>query len=450
MSNSNQIIVIGGGLAGCEAAWMLARSGFRVELSEMRPVETTPAHTTSNLAELVCSNSFRSACTENAVGLLKEEMRALGSLVLGTASRHSVAAGDALAVDREGFSREVTEKIQSCKQISVIRREAASLVGTAETIVATGPLTSEKLSHEIASIAGMEHLYFYDAIAPIVDYQSLDMSTIFAQSRYGKGAGDDYLNCPLDGDAYFSLVTELTSAAAVPARDFEKQIHFSGCMPIEAIAASGPLSLAHGPLKPVGLVDPRTGRRPFAVVQLRRENEAGTAWNLVGCQTKLTYPEQKRVFRMIPGLEKAEFLRLGSMHRNTFLNGPVLLDASLRLKGRENLAFAGQITGVEGYVESAACGMLAGLFAAARLKGIESPLPPAETAFGSLLLHVTSSPWKHFQPSNINYGLFPPLPGRFPPKSRNSAYADRARKALVPWLALVRAVTGGSEDGRPD
>jgi hypothetical protein len=247
------------------------------------------------------------------------------------------------------------------------------------------------MSKAIASLTGIEHLYFYDAIAPIVDVQSLDFSIVFAQSRYGKGEGDDYLNCPLSREQYAVFVEALLSAATVPSREFEKQLHFSGCMPIEAIAASGALSLAHGPLKPVGIVDPRTGERPFAVVQLRRENEAGAAWNLVGCQTKLTYPEQKRVFRMIPGLEKAEFLRLGSMHRNTFLNGPALLDETLRLKGHENLTFAGQITGVEGYVESAACGMLAGLFTAARLLGRDPSLPPAETAFGSLLRHVTSS-----------------------------------------------------------
>lgn len=437
MSNSINVMVIGGGLAGCEAAWMLARNGIRVDLFEMRPVSRTPAHATAQLAELVCSNSFRSSNPENAVGLLKNEMRSLGSLVLDTASRHAVAAGEALAVDREGFAAEMTGRISGNPLIRISRSEGTELPETEETLVASGPLTSESLSEAIAGLTGIEHLYFYDAIAPIVDVQSLDFSIVFAQSRYGKGEGDDYLNCPLSREQYAAFVETLLSAATVPSREFEKQLHFSGCMPIEAIATSGVLSLAHGPLKPVGIVDPRTGERPFAVVQLRRENEAGEAWNLVGCQTKLTYPEQKRVFRMIPGLERAEFLRLGSMHRNTFLNGPVLLDETLRLKGHENLTFAGQITGVEGYVESAACGMLAGMFLAARLKGLEPSLPPAETALGSLLRHVTSSPWKHYQPSNINYGLFPPLLRRYPPRARNSHYSERARAALAPWLEVV-------------
>jgi methylenetetrahydrofolate--tRNA-(uracil-5-)-methyltransferase len=437
MSNSMNVMVIGGGLAGCEAAWMLARNGIRVDLFEMRPGNSTPAHATAHLAELVCSNSFRSSNPENAVGLLKNEMRALGSLVLDTASNHAVAAGDALAVDREGFSAEMTDRIAGNPLIRLSRSEGTELPETAETLVASGPLTSEGMSKAIASLTGIEHLYFYDAIAPIVDVQSLDFSIVFAQSRYGKGEGDDYLNCPLSREQYAVFVEALLSAATVPSREFEKQLHFSGCMPIEAIAASGVLSLAHGPLKPVGIVDPRTGERPFAVVQLRRENEAGAAWNLVGCQTKLTYPEQKRVFRMIPGLEKAEFLRLGSMHRNTFLNGPALLDETLRLKGHENLTFAGQITGVEGYVESAACGMLAGLFTAARLLGRDPSLPPAETAFGSLLRHVTSSQWKHYQPSNINYGLFPPLLRRYPPRTRNYHYSERARAAMVPWLEAM-------------
>jgi len=430
-------MVIGGGLAGCEAAWMLARNGIRVDLFEMRPGVRTPAHETSLLAELVCSNSLRSSNPANAVGLLKQEMRALGSLTMDAASRHAVAAGDALAVDRTGFSSEITRLVGGHPLIRLERSEVTGLPGTAEAIVASGPLTSPALSEAVASATGMEYLYFYDAIAPIVDVQSLDRSMVFAQSRYGKGGGEDYLNCPMYGDEYFMFVKELLLAEAVQTRDFEKQIHFQGCMPIEAMAATGPLALAHGPLKPVGLTDPRTGRRPFAVVQLRRENEAGTAWNLVGCQTRLTYPEQKRVFRMIPGMEKAEFLRLGSMHRNTFINGPALLDSALRMNGRESLVFAGQIAGVEGYVESAACGILAGLFGAARHRGLEPPVPPSETALGSLLRHVTSSRWKHYQPSNINYGLFPPLAHRLPPKERNAAYSERARAALEPWIREV-------------
>jgi methylenetetrahydrofolate--tRNA-(uracil-5-)-methyltransferase len=427
-------MVIGGGLAGCEAAWMLARNGIQVEVLEMRPAIRTPAHETSLLAELVCSNSFRSSNSENAVGLLKDEMRALGSLVLDVASRHLVAAGDALAVDRTGFSSEMTSLVEKHPLIRVTRSEARGLPDTGETVVASGPLTSEALSATLTALTGVEHLYFYDAISPIVDYHSIDMSQIFAQSRYGKGNGDDYLNCPLDREQYLSFREALLSAEQVGSRDFEKLLHFTGCMPIEAIAASGEMALAHGPLKPVGITEPRSGERPFAVVQLRRENEAGSAWNLVGCQTRLTYPEQKRVFRMIPGLEQARFLRLGSMHRNTFINGPALLESDLRLKSRPNLTFAGQITGVEGYVESAACGMLAGLFAACRLKGLEPLLPPAETALGSLLRHVTSSGWKHYQPSNVNYGLFPPLSRRLPPRSRNAAYARRAAEALAGWL----------------
>lgn len=433
-------VVIGGGLAGCEAAWALSRAGINVELREMRPAVMTETHVTAGLAELVCSNSLRSSNPENAVGLLKTEMRALGSIVLEAALGNRVPAGDALAVDRTLFSAHITARIESDERIDLKRMESVEIPSCRPVIVATGPLTSPALSRRISELTGSEHLYFYDAIAPVVSDDSLDHSRIFCQSRYDKGDGDDYLNCPMDAEQYGRFVTALLEAERVPARSFEKELHFAGCMPVEAIAASGPDALSHGPLKPVGLTDPKTGSRPFAVVQLRRENAAGTSWNLVGCQTKLTYGEQKSVFRMIPGLAGAEFLRFGSMHRNTFINGPALLDPKLRLLASPEIMFAGQITGVEGYVESAACGLLAGLFLAASRKGIELPAPPLETALGSLLRHAVGSPLRHFQPSNVNYGLFPPLTGRTPRLDRNSAYAGRAREAFLPWLVKAGGV----------
>jgi len=430
-----KVLVIGGGLAGCEAAWALARAGISVELMEMRPCACTPAHRTSLLAELVCSNSLRSSNPMNAAGLLKEEMRALGSLVMDAADACRVPAGDALAVDREKFGRAVTERLEADPLVSVVRGEATGIPPGRPVILATGPLTSDRMSAEIELLAGSKHLYFYDAIAPVVSAESLDMTAVFAQSRYDKGGGDDYLNCPLSEDDYQAFLDELLSAETVPLRSFERELHFSGCMPVEVIAASGSLSLLHGPLKPVGLVDPRTGQRPFAVIQLRMENAAGTAWNLVGCQTKLTHPEQRRVFRLVPGLGRAEFLRYGSMHRNTFVNGPAILDGTLRVRGREEVTLAGQITGVEGYIESAACGIMAGLFTAARVLGDEPLPPPAETAMGSLLHHATSSQWKHYQPSNINFGLFPALARRHAPDARNAAYVQRAREKLGDWLS---------------
>lgn len=427
-------MVIGGGLAGCEAAWMLARHGFSVDLIEMRPTVTTPAHRTGMLAELVCSNSFRSADPANAVGLLKQEMEAMGSLVMRVARQCSIPAGGALAVDREEFARGITSLIDSNPLIRVIREEATSIHSGRQVILASGPLTSDALASSITGLTGSQGLYFYDAIAPVVSADSLDMSVVFAQSRYGKGGGDDYLNCPVSEADYSALVDELLVAETVPLHHFEREIHFTGCMPVEAIASTGRMALAYGPMKPVGLVDPRTGSRPFAAVQLRRENAAGTAWNLVGFQTKMTYPEQRRIIRLIPGLERAEFLRYGSMHRNTFIDSPRILDSTLRMRGREHVVFAGQITGVEGYVESAACGMLAGLFTASRLTGAAPETPPPETAVGSLLRHVTSSNWKRFQPSNVNYGLFPPLERRVPHRERNAAYAERARGLMADWL----------------
>lgn len=427
-------VVAGGGMAGCEAAWAMARAGVACELVEMRPAVMTEAHVTGTLAELVCSNSLRSSNPENAVGLLKQEMSQLGSIVMQAASGCRVPAGDAFAVDRALFSRTVENLVENQENITVTRAEVTDFPRHRRVIVATGPLTSPALSRRIAELTGSEHLYFYDAIAPVVSDCSIDRSVAFPQSRYDKGGGDDYLNCPMDAETYHRFVEALLAAEKVPARAFEKELHFAGCMPVEAIAASGAEALAHGPLKPVGLTDPATRGRPYAVVQLRRENASGTAWNLVGCQTKLMYPEQARVFRMVPGLGDAEFLRFGSMHRNTFINGPAVLDGTLRLVRDPMISFAGQIAGVEGYVESAACGILAGLFAASGALGAEFAPPPPETAMGSLLRHATASPLRHFQPSNVNYGLFPPLPGRIPAKIRNAAYAERAREAFARWI----------------
>jgi methylenetetrahydrofolate--tRNA-(uracil-5-)-methyltransferase len=439
----SDVRVVGGGLAGCEAAWQLARAGFEVELFEMRPLRSSEAHKTDGLAELVCSNSFRSNNPDNAVGLLKVEMREVGSLVLWAAERHAVPAGDALAMDRDGFSAEVTRAIQSHPRIRVVREEVTALPDDKPTIIATGPLTSDALAARIVELTGQDRLYFYDAIAPIVDADSIDRSVVFAASRWGKGEGADYLNCPLDEAGYFAFHQALLTADRVPVNAAEKARYFTGCLPIEVIADSGPMSLAFGPMKPVGLDDPRTGRRPFAVVQLRQENRDATAYNLVGFQTKLKYPEQARVFRMIPGLERAEFLRMGSVHRNTYIHGPGLLSPELRLQSARHLVFAGQITGVEGYVESTACGLLAGLFTAARLRGADAPLPPRVTALGSLLHHVTAADSPDYQPSNINYSLFPGLGRRVPKRDKKAAYRERATEALAPWIAQAHELLAG-------
>lgn len=431
------VLVIGGGLAGCEAAYQIARGGFRVIIYEMRPIRSSEAHKTSGLAELVCSNSFRSNNPDNAVGLLKREMAALGSIILQAAVNNSVPAGDALAMDRDAFSHDVTSYITSHANIRVIRRHVTHLEHNCPVIVATGPLTSDVLADQIVAMLGAESLYFYDAIAPIVDADSINRDIVFAQSRWDKGDGADYLNCPMDKDQYERFVSELLAAEKVPLREFEKAKYFQGCQPVEVIAESGPRSLAFGPMKPVGLVDPRTGRRPYAVVQLRTENRAATAYNLVGFQTKLKYPEQKRVFSMIPGLENAEFLRFGSVHRNTYIHGPRWLDSHLRLKHHDNIAFAGQITGVEGYVESTACGLLVGLFILARLRGTQLPPPPRETALGSLHHHVTVMENDDYQPTNINHGLFPALDEKKKKRDKKASYRERAEQALLPWLRTV-------------
>jgi len=431
-SNCQRLTVIGGGLAGCEAAWQAARLGVRVELLEMKPEKFSPAHQLPGLAELVCSNSLRGDSLDNAVGLLKEELRRLGSLFMEAAEATRVPAGGALAVDRERFSALMTERICSHPLIEVRHGEVTSIPSDGVVVVASGPLTSEPLAAAIGLLAG-QYLYFYDAIAPIVTAESVDMGTVFAASRYGKGDGDDYLNCPFSCEEYEAFIDALLAAEKVPAKDFEKIIHFEGCMPVEEMAARGRETLRFGPMKPVGLIDPRTGREPHAVVQLRKENREATMYNLVGFQTKLTWPEQRRVFRMIPGLGNVDFVRLGSMHRNTFLNAPALLRPTFQLKSDGRIFFAGQITGVEGYVESAGSGFLAGLNAARMVLGEEASLPPQATALGALVHHVTNAGVKHFQPMNVNYGLFPEIPGKVKKKDRRQKLAERALQELELW-----------------
>jgi len=428
------LTVIGAGLAGTEAAWQAARLGVRVDLYEMRPQRMTPAHQSDHLAELVCSNSLRGGGLHNAVGLLKEELRRCDSLFMATADRHAVPAGGALAVDREGFANSITKSIEEHPLISLQRGEVTE-IPSGPVIIASGPLTSDRLAAEIARLTGAQHLYFYDAIAPIVETDSIDYKKVYAASRYGKG-GADYLNCPFTEGEYHAFVAALCSGDKVQPHDFEKVIHFEGCMPIEEMAERGPLTLAFGPMKPVGLPDPKTGRTPFAVVQLRQENRHASLHNLVGFQTKLTYGEQQRIFRTIPGLEQARFARLGSMHRNTFINAPACLTPNLQLKSAQHIFFAGQITGVEGYVESAACGFLAGLFAGWQVTGTELSRPPATTALGALLDFLSTAPEKGFQPMNVTYGLFPPLDKRLRKRrERREALAERALVDLASWQA---------------
>ena len=404
----------------------------------------SPAHHLPGLAELVCSNSLRGADLSNAVGLLKEELRRCDSLFMEAADATRVPAGGALAVDRDLFSAYITGKILQHPQITLEYGEVSSMPADGIVIIASGPLTSDALAESLSQLVG-DRLYFYDAIAPIVTAESLDMTRIFAASRYGKGDGDDYLNCPLDEDGYRRFIAELRSGEKVPARDFEKMVHFEGCMPVEELAERGEDTLRFGPMKPVGLVDPATGHEAHAVVQLRAENREKTLYNLVGFQTKLTYGEQRRIFRMIPGLEQAEFARLGSLHRNTFINAPSLLMATQQLKNDPRIIFAGQITGVEGYVESAGSGFLAGLTAAALIGGQEPLLPPAETALGALIRHITSADAKHFQPMNVNYGLFPELPGRVKKKERKPKLAERALAALDEWKKASKMFSDLSE-----
>jgi len=441
-----EITIIGAGLAGCEAAWQGAREGCRIKLYEMKPQHFSPAHQNEQLAELVCSNSLRGAGMNNAVGCLKEELRRIGSLFIEAADATAVPAGGALAVDRDEFSRYITGKIAAEPNIELIREEVIRLPESGPVILASGPLTSDRLSAELANLTGAEHLYFYDAIAPIIEADSIDFSIAWRASRYDKG-GDDYVNCPLDKEQYDRFVAALLAADKVAGREFEKLIHFEGCMPIEAMAARGPQTLAFGPMKPVGLPDPRSGRIPYAVVQLRQDNRHASLFNLVGFQTRLTYPEQQRIFHTIPGLQNARFARLGSMHRNTFVNAPRCLDRNLQLKTAPHIRLAGQISGVEGYVESAACGLLAGLFCTYQLRGEQDPLPPAETALGALLTHLAEADAENFQPMNVNYGLFPPLVQERKMKrtDRRLALAERALAALPGWWAPIAERRKSSE-----
>ncbi|ACM19919.1 tRNA (uridine54-C5)-methylenetransferase/reductase [Geotalea daltonii FRC-32] len=435
--NNNKIKIIGGGLAGCEAAWQAAERGVAVKLHEMKPERYSPAHHLPGLAELVCSNSLRGESLDNAVGLLKEELKRSGSLFIAAALATRVPAGGALAVDRQLFSDYITEKITNHPLIEVVYGEVAQIPEEGIVIVASGPLTSDRLAASIATHTG-NYLYFYDAIAPIVTADSIDFGKAFRASRYGKGDGDDYLNCPMDETTYKAFVAALLGGDKVAAKDFEKVVHFEGCMPIEEMAERGPETLRFGPMKPVGLPDPRTGVEPYAVVQLRQENRDGTLFNLVGFQTKLTYSEQKRIFSLIPGLEHADFVRLGSMHRNTFINAPQLLLPTFQLKNTPRILFAGQITGVEGYVESAGSGFMAGINVARLAKGGALTVPPPTTALGALVHHITSVDTKHFQPMNVNYGLFPELGGKVKKKDKRARLAERALTDLTEWQGMVQ------------
>ncbi len=441
---THPIHVIGGGLAGSEAAWQLASSGVPVVLHEMRPDHPTEVHQTSDLAELVCSNSFRSDDAEfNAVGVLHAEMRRLGSLILTCADQHAVPAGGALAVDREGFAAAVTAALAGHPLVTLVRGEVAGLPPDewADVIVATGPLTSPALATAIQELTGEAQLSFFDAIAPIVHFESIDLGKAWFQSRYDKagpsGTGRDYINCAFDREGYHAFLDALLAAPKIEFHEWEKKTpYFEGCLPIEEMARRGADTLRYGPMKPVGLTDPHTGRRPYAVMQLRQDNALASLYNLVGFQTKLRHAEQARVFRMIPGLENAEFARLGGMHRNTFINSPRLLDEELRLKAQPRLRFAGQITGCEGYVESAAVGLLAGRFASARRRGEAPRIPPPTTAMGALLNHITSgADAQTFQPMNINFGLFPPIAGVFRGRERKQALAQRALEDISPLIS---------------
>ena len=431
---SNEIIIIGGGLAGSEAAWQAAQAGARVLLFEMKPFHFSPAHTSPNLAELVCSNSFRAESFENAVGLLKEEMKRLDTLFMRAASATRIPAGGALAVDRERFSSLITTALGGHRNIEIIREEVTKIPSSRPLIIASGPLTSLSFAEEIRNQIGKNYLYFYDAISPVVEADSINFTVAFRASRYNRGT-DDYLNCPLSQEEYYRLVAEIVQAEKVAPREFEKAIFFEGCLPIEEMAIRGEDTLAFGPLKPVGLKDPRTGERPFAVVQLRPENKEQTMYNMVGFQTRLTWAEQKRVFQLIPGLEKANFVRLGSCHLNIFINSPTLLLPTLQLKKDPGIFFAGQITGVEGYVESASMGMVAGINAARLVLGKPLVLPCPATATGALLNFIVTADPDNFQPMNVNFGLFPPLPSGSGGKKRDrrNFLAQYALKHLENW-----------------
>ena len=436
----HDLVIIGGGLAGSEAAWQAARRGLRVLLYEMRPVRQTPAHQTTWLAELVCSNSLKSAALDTAPGLLKEELRRLGSLVLRMADAARIPAGSALAVDREQFARSISEAILRHASITIIREEVRDIPSGLPTIIATGPLTSEALAEQIRRLSGERDLYFHDAISPIVDAHTIDYGQAFFASRHGEGDAGDYLNCPLTKEEYLRFHEALTHATVVPFHIFEEPRYFEACLPIEEIASRGLDALAYGPMRPVGLVDGQGRRDFYAVAQLRREDRMGSAFNLVGFQTKMTYPEQKRVFRLIPGLQQAEFLRFGSLHRNTYMNSPKLLRDTLQLRGRDDLFFAGQITGVEGYTESVATGLLAGLNAVRLMRRADLLVPPPSTALGALVQYIAYSTAQPFQPMNINFGLLPELPHRVRGKGeRRRQMVRRALTAADQWRAALGA-----------
>lgn len=428
--------VIGAGLAGSEAAWQIAKRGVNVRLYEMRPVKQTPAHHTDKFAELVCSNSLRANSLTNAVGVIKEEMRKLDSVIIDAADKASVAAGGALAVDRHEFAGMVTENVRNHPLVEVINEEVTE-IPEGITIIATGPLTSPALAEKVRKLTGEEYLYFYDAAAPIVEKDSIDMDKVYLKSRYDKGEAA-YLNCPMTEEEFRRFHTALVEAEVVPLKEFEKEIYFEGCMPVEVMAARGDKTLTFGPMKPVGLEDPKTGKRPYAVVQLRQDDAAGTLYNIVGFQTHLKWGAQKEILRMIPGLENVEIVRYGVMHRNTFINSPNVLKPTYQLKADPNIFFAGQMTGVEGYVESAGSGLLAGINAAKLALGEEPVVLPAETALGSMARYITEADSKNFQPMNINFGLFPDLGERIKSKQeRAERHANRALESIQNYMNSV-------------
>jgi len=444
---SNVVRIIGGGLAGTEAAWQLARRGVAVELFEMRPTRSTDAHGTEYLAEVVCSNSLRSDSLSAPAGLLKAEMRQLDSMIISVAQAHRVPAGSALAVDRDGFAQGVTQTIASLTNVKLIRQEVEAIPDDGIVILASGPLTSPALSRDLAAKLGEAHLYFYDAISPIVTAESIDMNVAYRAARYGKG-GDDYLNLPLTREEYYRFIDALVAAHRVPTHSFERFLPFEGCMPIEEMADRGKETLAFGPMRAVGLIDPRSGRRPYAVVQLRQENRQQTLYNLVGFQTKMTYTEQRKVFALIPGLANAEFVRLGSLHRNTFINAPQHLLPTLQWRQRSTLFFAGQMTGVEGYIESAATGLLAGINAANLIVGGAPVVPPPTTALGALLGYISDPERKRFQPMNVNFGLIPPLSARLRGRAKKEMLARRALADMAAWRRDVEIDAASADVAR--
>lgn len=438
MANSS-VTVIGGGLAGTEAAWQLAKRGVKVKLYEMRGVKKTDAHVTDHLAELVCSNSFRSDDINNAVGLLHEEMRRLDSLIMRCADEHKVPAGSALAVDRHAFSQAVECELSNHPNVTIIREEVTTLPTEGLCIMSSGPLTSDALSTELKKITGEEYLAFFDAIAPIVHKDSINFDIAWMQSRYDKGDGKDYINCPMEKDEYYQFIDALLTGEKISFKEWEQNTpYFNGCLPVEVMAEKGLETLRFGPMKPVGLTNPKTGKRAYAVVQLRQDNKLGTLYNMVGFQTKLKYGEQQRVFKMIPGLENADFARLGGLHRNTFINSPKVLTKDLRLKGAPHIRMAGQITGVEGYLESAAIGMLAGIITAHDALNLEMPDVPHESALGSLISHITgNADEKTFQPMNVNFGLFPDIETKARGDDKKKLFSDRALNAIAPFISKV-------------